>query len=92
MNRTMHCFLDEYRHADLIKRLHLYLQYPELRFEFAQIEQSEAALWQTGGNTRETWIQMVRKVRIWLLFRLMYGREKVAAVSCCRSYGRQKDW
>lgn len=43
MSRTMNSFLDEYRYADMTKRLYLFLQYPELRFEFAQIEQSEVA-------------------------------------------------
>ena len=30
--------LDEYRRSDLTKRLHLYLQYPELRAEFTEMD------------------------------------------------------
>ncbi|MBU0733504.1 MAG: hypothetical protein KJ573_04900 [Proteobacteria bacterium] len=41
MKRTTSDLLDEYRHGDLTKRLHLYLQYRELRPEFAETHQNE---------------------------------------------------
>lgn len=41
MKRTTSDLLDEYKHADLNKRLHLYLQYPELRPEFIETDRNE---------------------------------------------------
>ncbi len=41
MQRTTSDFLDEYRHAGFSKRLHLYLQYRELRYEFIEIDRNE---------------------------------------------------
>ena len=41
MKRTTSDLLDEYKHADLTKRLHLYLQYPELRPEFIETDRNE---------------------------------------------------
>jgi hypothetical protein len=38
MKRTTSDLLGEYRHADFTKRLHLYLQYPELRPEFMEMD------------------------------------------------------
>ncbi len=38
MRRTVNNPLDEYRGADLTRRLHLYLQYPDLRPEFMEID------------------------------------------------------
>jgi hypothetical protein len=80
MSRTTRSFLDEYRYADRTKRLNLYLQYPELRSEFAQVEQNESAHGQRDSKPGRTGIQMACKVRKWPLFRLMPGLEK----RCCR--------
>ena len=41
MRRTKSDLLDEYRHADFSKRLHLYMQYPELRSEFIETDRNE---------------------------------------------------
>ena len=41
MQWTTSDLLDDYRHADFTKRLHLYLQYPELRPEFIEIDRNE---------------------------------------------------
>jgi len=41
MQWTTSDLLDDYRHADFFKRLHLYLQYPELRPEFAEMDRNE---------------------------------------------------
>lgn len=41
MQWTTSDLLDDYRHADFSKRLHLYLQYRELRDEFIEIDQNE---------------------------------------------------
>jgi hypothetical protein len=43
MRRTTRDLLDEYSQADFTKRLHLYLQYRELRPEFVQTDQNEQA-------------------------------------------------
>ncbi len=40
MERTTNRLLNEYRHGDHTKRLHLYLQYPDLRLDFMQMEQN----------------------------------------------------
>lgn len=44
MKGTTRDFLDEYRHSDITKRLHLYLQYPELRPEFGEMDRNEPPL------------------------------------------------
>ncbi len=41
MQWTTRDLLDDYRHADFSKRLHLYLQYRELRHEFIEIDRNE---------------------------------------------------
>jgi hypothetical protein len=41
MERTMKDLLEEYTQADLQKRLHLYLQYPDLRDSFAKRDRIE---------------------------------------------------
>ena len=41
MQRTTGDLLDDYRRADFSKRLHLYLQYRELRHEFIEIDRNE---------------------------------------------------
>jgi hypothetical protein len=38
MRHTTNDLMDEYLQADFTKRLHLYLQYPELRTEFTEVE------------------------------------------------------
>lgn len=76
MSGTTRDFLDEYRYADLTKRLHLYLQYPEMRPEFDQIEYSESAHRQLCGQPGRTGVQKARKIRTWRLFRLVPGLEK----------------
>ncbi len=40
MSRTMRDLLDEYRHAGLNRRLHLYLQYPDLRSDFTEMDRN----------------------------------------------------
>ena len=76
MNRTTPSLLDEYRSADLTKRLNLYLQYRELRPEFAQIEQNESVHRQLDGKPWWNGIQMTFRVRTWPIFRLMPGLKK----------------
>jgi len=41
MQWTTSDLLDDYRHADFSKRLHLYLQYREVRHEFIEIDRNE---------------------------------------------------
>ncbi|HKI47780.1 MAG TPA: hypothetical protein VKA69_00520 [Desulfobacteria bacterium] len=41
MKRTMNDLLDDYRDADFTKRLHLYLQFPELRLQFIEMDRNE---------------------------------------------------
>ncbi len=42
MSMTTRDLLEEYRHAGLNRRLHLYLQYPDLRPEFTEMDRSMA--------------------------------------------------
>jgi hypothetical protein len=51
MECTIGDLLNEYRQADFTKRLHLYLQYPELRTEFADMER-EALHAETRNRTQ----------------------------------------
>jgi len=44
MKQTTNDLLDDYRDADLTKRLHLYLQFPELRTEFIEMDRNELYL------------------------------------------------
>lgn len=71
MTKTTWGFLEEYRNADITKRLHLYLQYPDLRSEFAQVEKNESAHGQPSSKPGRSGIQMACKVRTWPLFQLM---------------------
>jgi hypothetical protein len=80
MSGTTRSFLDEYRNADHTKRLYLYLQYRELRSEFAQVEQNESAHRQIGSKPRRTRTQTARRISTWPLLRLMSGLER----RCCR--------
>ena len=80
MSGTTRSFLDEYRNADQTRRLYLYLQYRELRSEFAQVERDESAHRQLNSERRGIGAQMARKMSAWRLFRLMPGAEKW----CCR--------
>jgi len=76
VNRTTHSKLDEYRSADLTKRLYFYLQYRELRPEFAQIERKESVHRQLKGEPWPDRIQMVCKALTWPFFRLVPGLRK----------------
>lgn len=42
MYRNEKKVIDEYRGADFTRRLHIYLQFPELRSEFIAIDRSDA--------------------------------------------------
>jgi hypothetical protein len=76
MNGATRNFLDEYRNADFTRRLDLYLQYPELRSEFTQIEQIESAHRQPNRKPGWAGMKMACKVRPWNLFRLRPGLDK----------------
>ena len=41
MKQSISGLLDRYRYADGNTRLHLYLQYPDLRIEFIEIDRSD---------------------------------------------------
>jgi hypothetical protein len=41
MKQSISGLLDKYRYADCNTRLHLYLQYPDLRTEFIEIDRSD---------------------------------------------------
>lgn len=76
MSRNTNNLLDEYRYADHTKRLHLYLQYPELRPEFALIERNESEHGQFGSKPARTGVPMPCKARLWSLSRMMPRLEK----------------
>jgi len=68
MQWTTSDLLDDYRHADLSKRLHLYLQYPELRPEFTEMDRIElppATLGSTPGCKRLP--RSRNRVFLWLI-------------------------
>jgi len=50
MQWTTSDLLDDYRHADFSKRLHLYLYYRELRHEFIEIDRNELLLPTLGSK------------------------------------------
>jgi hypothetical protein len=70
MNWNANDPLEEYRSADFNKRLHLYLQYPELRSEFVEMDrndlQREAPQCVPGFNC-------LPKIRLRSLFNLKAG-------------------
>lgn len=51
MKRSMSDLMDRYRDASGNTRLHLYLQYPELRAEFIEIDRSDLCR-KKGDRTR----------------------------------------
>ena len=58
MNERRDHILEEYRNADLNRRLHMYLQSPELRSDFFLLEQEDlkagsVAVAKRSGNIRE---------------------------------------
>ena len=78
MNRKTESVLEDYRQADFTKRLHLFLEYSELRAEFMQIDQEASAY---GQNAVEpSAIPKTRGVRTWPGFRPLPGFQK----RCCR--------
>ena len=62
MNKTRDDILEEYRTADLNRRLHMYLQLPELRSDFYLLEQRDlqagaAAVVRRPGKIRDDHLQ-----------------------------------
>ena len=78
MNRKTESLLEDYRQADFTKRLHLFLEYSELRAEFMQIEQEASASGQRA--VKQSDIPKTRGVRTWPGFLPLPGFQK----RCCR--------
>lgn len=56
--------IDHYRQSDSHRRLHIYLQYPELRRQFVEIDQEELILVQPSTSTPQgTWGRFGRALR-----------------------------
>ena len=56
MRRTTGDLLNEYRHANFNKRLHLYLQYRELRPDFMELNQYEPIPKTAKGRDSFRWL------------------------------------
>jgi len=54
MNRMTGSLLEDYRQADFTKRLHLFLEYPDLRADFTEIERQAAAPGQSAVKQADT--------------------------------------
>lgn len=78
MNSKAERLLEDYRQADFTKRLHLFLEYPELRIEFMQIDQDTVASRQCALQPSDA--PATRSVARWLRFPLLPGFPK----GCCR--------
>lgn len=78
MNGKAESLLEDYRQADFNKRLHLFLEYRELRTEFMQIEQGASASGQCAVKPSD--VPKTRSVRRWPRFLLLPGFQK----RCCR--------
>jgi len=76
MDRTTWDFLDEYKYSDFNRRLHMFLQYPELRSDFTQIEREI-----NGGSGQ------IRGQEVYQSFTLSYLRLLAGFV---KRYCRQK--
>ena len=74
MNRKTESVLEDYRQADFTKRLHLFLEYSDLRAEFMQIDQDEAASGQRA--LKQSDIPKTCGVRPWTRFRPLPGFQK----------------
>jgi hypothetical protein len=61
MNQSISGLFDGYRCADWNTRLHLYLQYPELRTEFIEIDRSDLCRKQEDHMRRDRCISTVRR-------------------------------
>lgn len=48
MTTNLEKLYDDYRQADLAVRLHMYLQFPELRSDFIEIDQEEPRIDSSG--------------------------------------------
>lgn len=74
MNRKTERLLADYRQADFTRRLHLFLEYSELRAEFMQIEQEASAPAQHAVETSD--VSKPRRVCTWPRFLLLPGFQK----------------
>ena len=54
MNGKTGSLLEDYRQADLTKRLHLFLEYPDLRADFTEIERQASAPGQSAVEQPDT--------------------------------------
>ena len=53
MNSKTGSLLEDYRQADFTRRLHLFLEYPDLRADFNEIERQASALGQSAVEQTE---------------------------------------
>ncbi len=61
MNQSISGLLDRYRCADWNTRLHLYLQYPDLRIEFIEIDRNDLCRKQEDRTQNARCIATVQK-------------------------------
>ncbi len=61
MKHSISGLLDRYRDADGNTRLHLYLQYPELRAEFFEIDRSDLCRKQEDSTRSTRCVSAVRR-------------------------------
>jgi hypothetical protein len=86
MNGKAESLLEGYRKADFTKRLHLFLEYPELRTEFTQIERGASASGQRAVKQSDA--PKTCRVRRWPRFLLLPGFQK----RCCRQAILKGPW
>ena len=74
MKGTTGGLLEDYSQADFTRRLHLFLEYPDLRTEFMQIDRKASATGQHAAKGSDT--QKTRRDCLWPRFLLLPGLQK----------------
>jgi hypothetical protein len=74
MNMKAESLLEDYRQADFTRRLHLFLEYSDLREEFMQIDQEASAPAQHAVEPSD--VPKPRRVCTWPRFLLLPGFQK----------------
>lgn len=59
---------EKYRNSDFVSRLHIYLQFPELRNDFLKIDQSEpnSDFFNTANHFEKAgglWVRIIHRIR-----------------------------
>ena len=105
MEWTTSDLLDQYRRADFTKRLHLYLQYPELRADFTEIDRKDLHDEKQGciigsEGASEVPVRSLFGLKSGYARRIL-GRRRVMSISqgesknfgnlCCRSWTHQRN-